>query len=314
MFRYFIGAIKMTDDELRKLLHPDEESRYLLAKIGLVPAAIIAAIMTLGSFGAMVFVAAFLLISIWFILELIEASLKRNSIQVSDKNFPDINKMVQQVKSDLNYKEKVEIFIIEESSFNLAIMSLFKKKFIILNSETLSESVTEPELRFLIARFVGYLRAKHDRLDLIRILIDSVRKLGVFNLLLNPYERTVIKSGDRIGLAMIDGDIDSALSAMNKLFIGPDLGNQVNPSGIIDQHKSTSDNFFSFLIEIMSSHPSLSLRYSELLNFAEQRFPEQFEKLELRPKYERSFIAPVLDMVDQSGGQVKTAVKRTASP
>jgi len=278
----------VTDEELEELAQPSESSRYWLTMIVVIPSIIVALFLVVGTYGLALLVVLSTILSTWVATEIIKAQLMGNAIRVSQNNFPHIHQIIKEIKNELGYHQKVDVFIIESGGFNLVMLSVLKRRFIILHSEMLSDGITANELRFLIARFVGYLRAKNDRFVLFRILINSTKKLMLFNLLLNPYERAVVKSGDRIGLATIKGDIDSAMLAMNKLFVGKDIGTQVSPLGVIEQYDATYDKFFPFIAEVVSSQPSLSRRYSELLKFARQKYPNQFDRLNWRPKIERS--------------------------
>ena len=120
-------------------------------------------------------------------------------------------------------------------------------------------------------------------------MLSASEKLAVLNLLFYPYERAVVLSGDRIGLALIDGDIAAAIGALNKLSVGVQAGPLVNPAGILRQHEELK-TVFGFIAHIYSAHPDLPRRYREILNFARERYPSQHASLGMQ--LERARVAP----------------------
>jgi len=268
----------MNDNEVRGLLHPKEGPYFALALLATLPFALIIAALTIGSFGLFLILIAGAVFLIWFTSNLFRAMLLSHAAKVTDDNFPQIHALVEDIKAQLAYKKRVEVFIVEEGSFNSLLISLFNIKVIQLNSEILADGVSEQEIKFIIARFIGGLRAKCYRLTLLQSLISMSEKFLVLNIFLYPYERAVVLSGDRIGLHVIDGDVTSAVIAMNRLCVGVHCGRMLNIRAMLHQREEIR-GLFGFLARIFSTHPSMPVRYHEFLTYAKERHPEKWREL-----------------------------------
>src|SRR5207302_2548759 len=111
-------------------------------------------------------------------------------------------------------------------------------------------------------------------------LVRGAERLLVFNLFLLPYERAMVYTGDRLAVAAMDGDISSAASAMQKLFVGRQLGYSVNPEGLIKQQREIKGTFFAFMARLPSHFPHMTARYVDLIVFAKVFFPAQVANFE----------------------------------
>ncbi len=156
---------------------------------------------------------------------------------------------------------------------------IFLRRAIFLNSELLESGVSDDEVRWLIGRFIGYLRARRQA-GFLGWVIRAAQHLVIFNFFLLPYERAMVYTGDRLAVAAIEGDISSAISAMQKLFVGRQLSYSVNPEGIVEQQRRIKGSFFGFLARVMRGFPHTTSRYVDLIVFARAFFPAQYQKFE----------------------------------
>lgn len=218
-----------------------------------------------------------LVLAVWVGMQIAKASLTANAIKVSEASFPEVHSVLEEVRYTLNYDEPIDIYIVEEGTVNAFLAKFFRTKFIILNSE-LVEDMIQPEsllqLKWVIARFVGSLKVKHDKLLFFRIIIESIEKLQIFNIFLLPYERAIQYSGDQIGLAVCD-NLDQSMVAFQKFMVGNALSRRVALDGILAQEKEMG--FFAFVARLFSTHPHVVDRYMNLLRFAEKRYPELYD-------------------------------------
>lgn len=270
---------KISDSELKKLFHKSEDSRFDLALFTLIPIIGIAALLIVSIEGGfmLLFVVATLVAAIWFTLQMVKAQLTSNAVKVSKHNFPEIHALLEEVKDALDFKPNVDIYIVEEGTVNAFLARFFQTKIIILNSELVRDMIEKEsllQLKWVIARFVGALRAKHDRLAFFRVLIESIESIKLFNLLLLPYERATQYSGDQIGLAVC-GDVKQVMLAFQKLMVGNDLAKRVRYEGIMEQKRSMG--FFAMLARFTSTHPHTIDRFYNLLAFAKQKYPAAYE-------------------------------------
>lgn len=262
---------KITKSDLLKAKYPKENNRFFIAMIIGFPISLLLLIISPALLG--------IIFIVWFTLSIAKVNLIGNSVKVSESNFPEIYNIYKEVKSELSYNKKVDIYIIEGGSVNAFIAKFFNTKFIILNSELVKDMLISDKLvqmKWIIARFIGALKAKHFRLSLFRIAFESVENIKIFNFFLLPYERATQYTGDNFGM-LLTQNVEQSFNAFNKLLIGNDLSPKVNFEGILQQASELKNkNIFSFLARAFSYHPHLINRYLNLLAYAENEFPEQF--------------------------------------
>lgn len=265
--------------EFKSLLHSTEESRFDLAIMMTLPVVSVAFLWLFTTFVYGLLFIAVLAGSVWLAVQLVRAHLTANAVKVSEQNFPEIYAVLTDVCETLKYDKPVDVYIVEEGTVNAFLTRFLRTKFIILNSELAEDMIEESsrlQLKWVIARFVGALKAKHDKLVFLQIIVESLEKLQIFNLFLLPYERAVQYSGDQIGLAVC-GDVNQALIALQKLMVGNKLAKRVNASGVLAQKKDMG--VLVLAARLFSTHPHVIDRYANLLEFARQRYPEQYKKL-----------------------------------
>ncbi len=260
------------------LQHPLQRRRFVLALIFallLFPLIAVALI-----FGTMVLIVPLGGILLWISGRILFAYFLGNSILASNLNYPRIYVIGEELKTRIGYNKTVNIFVYEQGNFNAFLMKFFfYRRAVFLNSELLESGVTDDELRWLIGRFIGYLRARLQA-GFWGWTIRAAQKLVIFNIFLLPYERALAYTGDRLALAVIDGDISCAISVMQKLFVGRQLGYSVNPEGMIDQQRLVKGSIFAFLARIPSSFPHMTTRYVDLIAFAKSYYPAQYARFE----------------------------------
>jgi hypothetical protein len=212
-------------------------------------------------------------------LELARAAFVGHAVAVSAHNFPQIHSMLEKAKAELSYTGNVEVYIVEEGSVNALIAKFFSTKFIVLHSgmaESLDTSEGRRQLEFIVARFVGALKAKHLKLNALEAIVNGLEKMFFLNLFILPYERAVQYSGDQIGLAVCR-DLQDAVRALTRMMVGNKLSGEVNPAGILRQAQSVT-GLFGIISNLLSSHPHMVHRYMNLLAFARCRYPSLYEE------------------------------------
>jgi len=268
----------LTKEAFRSFKHPLYPRRFALALFfALLLFPLIAAGLVAGTVVLVVPLFAFL---IWMSGRVIYAEFLGRAILVSELNYARIHHIGEDLKARIGYQKKVDIFVYEQGNFNAFLYKfLFYRRAVFLNSELLEAGVTDDELRWLIGRFVGYLRARREA-GFWGWAIRAAQKLIVFNFFLLPYERALVYTGDRIALGVIAGDISSAISAMQKIFVGRQLGYSVNPSGIVAQHRLVKGSLFALLARLPIAYPHMTARYVDLIGFAKKGYPEQFQRFD----------------------------------
>jgi nitrate reductase NapE component len=270
---------KLIDDQaFHALQHPLQRRRFVLA---LIFALLLFPLIAVGLiFGTIVLIVPLGGVLLWIGGRVLFARFLGNSILASNLNYPRIYVIGEELKTRIGYKKTVNIFVYEQGNFNAFLMKFFfYRRAVFLNSELLESGVTDDELRWLIGRFIGYLRARRQA-GFWGWTIRAAQKLVAFNIFLLPYERALVYTGDRLALAVIDGDISCAISVMQKVFVGRQLGYSVNPEGIIDQQRLVKGSVFAFLARILSGFPHMTTRYVDLIAFAKSYYPAQYARFE----------------------------------
>lgn len=255
--------------------HPLYRRRFHLA---LVFAIILFPLIAVGLVvGTVVLVVPLLAFVLWIGSRVLFANLLGNSILVSEVNYPRVHTLTEELKTKMAYGKPIYVFVYEQGNFNAYMRYLFFRRAIFLNSELLETGVSDDEIRWIVGRFIGYLRARR-QMGVLGWVIRAAQHLVVFNVFLLPYERAMVYTGDRLALAAIGGDITSAVSALQKLLVGRQLGYSVNPEGLIDQQRRVKGSFFAFLARLPSAFPHMTSRYVDLIVFAKAYFPSQYAK------------------------------------
>ncbi|MDO5978035.1 M48 family metallopeptidase [Flavivirga spongiicola] len=272
----------ITTEKFEKATYPNESNRFNLAMLTGIPIAILGLILTIASFGLILIYIGVIVFFVWFSLSIAKMNLVGNSVKVSSHNFPEIFNIYTEVKKELSYTKEVQIYIVEDGSVNAFLAKFFKTQFIVLNSELVKDMLSNKDkliqMKWIIARFVGALKAKHFKTTILKLIFENLERIKIFNFFLLPYERATQYTGDNIGM-MVTQNVEQSIVAFNKLMVGNDLSLKIEFRGILDQGKMLrNDSFFSFLARAFSSHPHLINRYLNLLAYASKEFPEQFDK------------------------------------
>lgn len=257
--------------EVGACIHPRQRPRFLLAALFGLPFGLLLFITLVLVFP---FTLLFLFV-LWFGARIAYMHLLGATVRVSEFNFPRIHAIAEDVKNELGWKKPVSVFVYEKGEFNAVMARFFRRRAIFLNSDMIDRGVSDDEVKWIIARFIGNLRAQR-RSGPVGQLIRLTEHMLIFNLFILPWERAAIYSGDRIALRLINGDISTAVSAMQKLLVGRDLGYSLNPAGIIDQHRDVKGSLFAFLARIGSTFPHMTARFVDLIAHAKVRYPDQF--------------------------------------
>ena len=261
----------MTDQEIKSLRHPSERSRFLLALIAAVPLTIIG-IAIVVKFIAVLFVIPAIIGVAWFTTGLLRAQFVANTVRVSEINFPEIYHALLDAKTELRYPRPVEVFVYAEGEVNAFLVSLFRRKFILIPSGIVSHTAaeTDSEIKWLISRFIGALKSKREQIRLLEYMIAISENLVFLNLLLYPYERAAQYSGDQIGLS-VGQDLTAAMRVMGKFFVGKDLADRIHVRGLLEQARETDTSVFAMIARLLSPSPHLTSRYMNALSFARAR-------------------------------------------
>ena len=267
--------MQLSAAEVRSCQHGRQGSRFALALI--VSILFLPLLLVLLAASIAFLLLPLIALFMWVAQETAHYFMVANTVQVSEFNYPRIKQVLDEVKDDLGVTKKIDAFVYEQGAFNAMMVKFLYRRAIYLNSEILETGVSDEEVRWIIGRFIGYWRVQQDY-GLAGFLLRVMNRFLGANLLTLPFQRATIYTGDRLGLAVIGGDITSAVSAMQKLLVGRLLGYSVNPLGIVEQARAIKGNFFAFLTRIPSSFPHTITRYVDLMAFASQAYLNEFAR------------------------------------
>ena len=265
----------ISKEELRALRHPSEAGRFVLTMFVLIPLGILVAALTVATFGAILLAAPFILFGLWFSLRVVVASCMNNMVQVTNVSFPEAHEAIEEAKALFGYKKPVQAYVYQDGSYNAGILPLLNTKVLFLNSELMKAENGRDEIRFIVGWFVGALASKHYRFGWLEAFINGVEKLMIFNILLFPYERATKLSGDRLGLYMLGGDIQTATMAMMKMVVGSDIAERANVKSFVAQGVMYNGSFFSWVARAVSRFPHHTTRVTQLIMFAREKYPDR---------------------------------------
>lgn len=257
---------RIPDETLKGWLHPSERPLAWLAMIGIAPVALLVLGIVVLSYGVVALVIA---AGIWFGGRMVEARLRGGAVEVNEGNFPEIAAQLRDVQRYLGYDKPIRAFVIQDGDINATLWRVFGRRYLSFNTGLVG-SMSDREREFIIARFVGALRARHLRFHEAAGFIGGMEKLWVLNILVLPYIRSAVFSGDRIGM-MACGDADTAMSALDKFLLGGDLSGRLSLEGFLRQGRAFRESIFRLFSITFSSHPHMTDRYLELAAFASEQ-------------------------------------------
>lgn len=274
------------EDSLRALLHPSERSRFTLAVAasGIAAVALTAAVVILSGVASLVYLVATVVavgLTVWLSTQVLRAHLLGHAARVSVDNLPEVQAVLDDVRIQLDYDRPVDVYVMDQVESHALLVKLLSTRMILLGGDFVADTLSaerRAELSFLIARFIGALKAKHLRLQPVRLAIVALEKLGFLNLFLYPYNRATVYSGDQIGLVCC-GDLRAALRVLGGLMVGTKLAPELGLGGILDQAVGVRRYWLPRLRQLFLSHPHLTSRYLNLLAFAEKVDPAMYHAL-----------------------------------
>jgi hypothetical protein len=270
--------------DIRSLLHPTEGSRLAIALTATAVVFGFAGFVVIGAYGVTVLVIIVLFLagvggSIWLSLQIARSRLLGGAVQVSQASMPELQAIFAQVRARHDYHQQVDVYVTNKVDDGSIMTSYLGTRIILIEGGLVAELLEEEhyaELTFLIGRHLGQLKAKHQRLQWILIVISLVDSLKFLQLFLAPYSRATVKSGDQIAATCCD-DIRATAWMMNRLLVGKELGPRLDIRGVLDQAVIVRNRTLPQLAQMFQDQPHTTNRYLNLLAFFARTAPHQIE-------------------------------------
>ena len=277
-----VSTMRASTLDVRALLHPTEFSRLVIALSASAVVFGIAAIAVLKSGGLTALVVIVLSLgalggTIWLSLQVARSRLLGGAVRVSEVSLPELQSVFDEVCAQLDYHEQVDVYVLDKVNGGSAMTSYLGTRLILIEGGLVAELLGDgrrAELTYLIGRHIGQLKAKHERLQWILIVLSVVDSLKFLQIFLAPYFRATAKSGDQIAAACC-GDIRATALMMNRLLVGKELGPQLDIRGVLDQAAIVRQRWLPRLAQMFQTAPHATNRYLNLLAFYARVAPEQ---------------------------------------
>ncbi len=217
----------------------------------------------------------FFLAAIWFGLQIIRARLLGHGIRVTEQTLPVLQEVLSDVCERLDYRKPVDVYVVDKAARSTSLTSYLGTRIIILEGDLVADLQTDEnrgQLTFLIARYIGALKARHQQLTPVLLVLGLFQYLAPFSLLLLPYVRATAYSGDQIGQSC--ADLRSALTATNRLLVGKDLTPSLAVRGVFEQAVVVRRKILPRLAQLSVAEPHLTNRYLNLFRFAAAADPD----------------------------------------
>src|SRR5579859_5871139 len=268
--------------DIRALLHPTESSRLAIAITASLVVFGLYAIgvgKSAGASGLVEITAAVAAAGglLWLSLQVARSRLLGGAVRVSDVSLPELQAVFDEVRARLDYHQQVDVYVVDKVDGGSAMTSYLGTRLIMIEGGLVADLLDEgrhAELIYLIGRHIGQLKARHQRLQLVLVILSVVDSLKFLQIFLAPYFRATTKSGDQIGAACC-GDIRATVLMMNRLLVGKELGPQIDIRGVLDQAAIVRQWWLPRLAQMFQSQPHATNRYLNLLAFFARVAPDQ---------------------------------------
>jgi hypothetical protein len=275
-------AVPAAPLDIRSLLHPTEHSRLMIA---LSASAIVFGVAAMGVYALYGWIrlaeyAGYLTafgVLIWLSLQVYRSRLLGGAVRVSEITLPELQAVVDDVRARLDYRKHVDLYVVDKVPGGSVMTSYLGTRLIEIEGGLVAELLGEEhraELTYLVARHIGQLKARHQRLTPIFLAVSLVDSLKFLQLFLAPYFRATAKSGDQIAAACC-GDIRATAATMNRLLVGKELGPRLVVEGVLDQAATVRRRWLPRLAQLFMSLPHATNRYLNLLAFFARVAPEE---------------------------------------
>ena len=272
--------------EIRPLLHPTESSRLALALVATIVAVVVLLAVSLaannaGFLGELLLSLAGIVVTLWFGQQLLRARLLGRSVKVGVDTMPELKALLDDVATTLDYHKRIDVYVIDKGHEPISLSSYLGTRIILIEGGLVAELLKPgraAQLTFLIGRSIGGLRAKHQRLALLVLVLRAVDVLKYMSPFLRPWYRSTVYSGDQIGMACCS-DLDAALEATRRLLVGKELALELSPGIVLPQACLVQRSLLPRLVQPFAVEPHVTNRYANLICFARYHDPALWERL-----------------------------------
>lgn len=232
------------------LVYPNEQRLF---RIALVLAAIVWAIILIGTLGiALFYIGLFFLFAIFAHSGFI-THLKGNGVKITASQYPDLHERVEACCKKMGLKEVPEAYLLRTDFFNALATRFLRRHYIVLFTDVVDALIAKPgAVNFYIGHEIGHIHRRHIRWGWVLAPVLWLPVLG------SAYRRAEEYTCDRYGSACCDSDED-AVAAMSAIVAGDTRWHDFKVDSYLEQVNETG-GFFMSLNELISDYPWLCKR------------------------------------------------------
>lgn len=279
--------------EVEKLCHPRQAlARQLNLGVAVLT---LAGLIVLTWLSPRVLIAGYLLLMViaslfWLGSRILEASLAGNYTRASENNFPEIEYIKNVVGRILPFLKPIRLYILPRQLLAARWLPLLGRNVLVLDANVVQSMIDRGQigqLLWLVGRMLAWRRIRKSGWPATQWLLQLNRWNPLVSSLYAYYSRLTHYSADRIGLALNLSFID-ATEVMKKLAIGDSLHQRFNLDQIEQQAQERHRNFFAFWAIVLKNTPPLAERFTQLVKFCEEYFPDLYADFEQHRHYEQA--------------------------
>jgi Zn-dependent protease with chaperone function len=199
-------------------------------------------------------------------VRLLQAQQLGNSLQISEKQFPEIYKVSEECAKTLSLPRMPRIHITQNPVLNAYAMGFGRSYAIVVNSGVI-ENLSLEEIRVVIGHEMGHIKFRHTQ------FLSLISPLGNYfafaDLLFGFWIRKTEYTSDRCAL-MCAKDKETLIKTLVKIAIGPSCGKEVDLDKLSLQLQDVQSNKLGAIGEMLSSHPYILKRIWKINKFAYQ--------------------------------------------
>lgn len=211
-----------------------------------------------------VFVLAGSVIIGFIYVRLLQVQQLGNSLQISNKQFPEIYKQAKECAKILSLPRMPRIHVTQNPVLNAYAMGFGRSYAIVINSGVI-ENLPIEEIRTIIAHEMGHIKFKHTQ------FLSLISPLGQYfafaDLLFGFWIRKAEYTADRCAL-ICSKDKETAIKTLIKVSVGPSCGKDVDIENLSLQLQDVDSNKLGNIGEMLGSHPYILKRIWEINKFA----------------------------------------------
>lgn len=242
-----------------------KEKKYFTAAV--VISAIVWVLILVSCFG-IIYVLLGALIA-WIANGLLIARIKSESVQIDDKQYPELSATFLEMCQRLNVAKIPDLYILQAGGVLNAFATRHSgRNFVVIYSSFLEATgPASSQIKFLIGHEIGHIQRNHLLKHLLLIPSFIVPLIG------EAYRRACEATCDRFG-AFAANDLEGATRALLILGAGREAALHLDPSQFALQHFKERGFFISWH-ELISNYPTLSQRVSNLIGIQHPDYARQ---------------------------------------